>query len=179
MIVASRYAKSLMDLASESRKLDEVRNDMKLVQQVCQENREFNLFLNSPVIKTDKKIEVLNSVFKGKVSTLTMSFLVLAAKKHRESFVPAIAKAFDEQYKRDKNILSAVITSASGLDDKTRQKVLDLVKSQLKGEVELVEKVDPKTIGGFILRIGDKQVDRSVARQLNNLKKEMTKQNLN
>jgi len=179
MIVASRYAKSLMDLASENHKLDEVRNDMKLVQQVCDENREFGLFLNSPVIKTDKKIEVINSIFKGKVSALTLSFLILSVKKHRESFVPGIAKSFDEQYKRDKNILSAVITSAAGLDDKTRQKVLDLVKSQLKGEVELVEKVDPNTIGGFILRIGDKQVDRSVARQLNNLKKEMTKQNLN
>src|SRR5690349_6499674 len=160
MIVAGRYAKSLMDLATEKHKLDDVRKDMKLVQQVCNENREFGLFLDSPVIKTDKKVEVINSIFKGKVSDLTLSFLVLAVKKHRESFVPEIAKAFDEQYKLNRNILSAVITSASGLDDKTRQKVLDLVKSQLKGEVELVEKVDPKTIGGFILRIGDKQVDR-------------------
>src|SRR5688572_27217738 len=101
MIVANRYAKSLMDLASESRKLDEVRKDMKLVQQVCDENREFGLFLNSPVIKTDKKVEVLKSVFHGKVSELTLSFLILAAKKHRESYVPSIAKAFDEQFKRD------------------------------------------------------------------------------
>lgn len=179
MIVANRYAKSLKELATENNKLDVVRKDMKLVQQVCKENREFLLFLNSPVIKTDKKISVLNSIFKGKVSDLTLTFLSVTAKKHRESYIPEMAEAFDEQYKKDQNIFSAVVTSASGLDDKTRQKVLDLVKSQLKGEVELVEKVDPATIGGFILRIGDKQVDRSVARQLSNLKKELVNKSMN
>jgi F-type H+-transporting ATPase subunit delta len=179
MIVANRYAKSLMELATESKKLEAVRADMKLVQQVCRENRDFTLFLNSPVIKTDKKTEVLSSVFKGKISDLTMSFLLLIAKKHRESYVPEIAKAFDEQYKTNKNIFSAVVTSARGLDEKTREKVLDLVKSQMKGEVELVEKIDANTIGGFILKIGDKQIDKTVARQLSNLKKELVNKGLN
>ena len=58
MIVANRYAQSLMDLASEQKKVDAVRADMKLVVGLCHENREFVLFLNSPVIKTDKKLEV-------------------------------------------------------------------------------------------------------------------------
>jgi F-type H+-transporting ATPase subunit delta len=179
MIVANRYAKSLMELAQETKKLDAVRQDMKLVQQICRENRDFSLFLNSPVIKTDKKIEVINTLFKGKMNDLTLQFLILTAKKHRESYVQQIAEAFDEQYKKDKNIFSAVVTSAKGLDTKTREKVLDLVKSQMKGEVELVEKVDPNTIGGFILRIGDKQIDKTVARQLGNLKKELLNKGLN
>jgi F-type H+-transporting ATPase subunit delta len=168
-----------MELATESKKLDAVRNDMKLVEQVCKENREFLLFLNSPVIKTDKKIEVLSSVFKGKISDLTMSFLVLKTKKHRESFVPEIAKAFDEQYKKDKNIFSAVVTSARGLDAKTKEKVMDLIKSQMNGEVELVEKIDENTIGGFILKIGDTQIDKTVARQLANLKKDLINKGMN
>lgn len=179
MIVANRYAKSLMGLAMESKKLDAVRKDMKLIEKVCHENREFALFLNSPVIKTDKKVNVLNSVFKGKIDALTLSFLELITKKHRESYVPGIAEAFDEQYKVNQNIFTAVVTSANGLDKATKQKVLDLIKTQLKGEVELTEKIDANTIGGFILRIGDKQVDKSVARQLSNLKKELLNKGLN
>lgn len=174
MIVANRYAESLMGLAAETNKVEAVRTDMKMIAQVCKENREFTLFLNSPVIKTDKKLAVINSLFKGKVQDLTLSFLTLVTNKHRESLIPNIVEAFDEQYKRNKNIFTAVVTSAVGLDDTTRQKVKELVKSQMKGEVELIEKVDPNTIGGFVLRIGDKQVDRSVARQLSNLKKELT-----
>jgi len=179
MIVANRYAKSLMALAMESKKLDAVRKDMKLIEQVCHENREFALFLNSPVIKTDKKVQVLNNIFKARIDALTMSFLVLVTKKHREAFVPGIAEAFDEQYKINQNIFSAVVTSASGLDKITKQKVLDLVKAQLKGEVELIEKIDANTIGGFILTIGDKQIDKTVARQLSNLKKELLNKGLN
>ena len=179
MIVAYRYAKSLMELAIESKQLEAVRADMKTIEQVCKENREFILILNSPVIKTDKKLAVLSSLFKGKISELSLSFLNLITNKHRESLVSEIALAFDEQYKINKNIFTAVVTTAKGLDAATKQKVMDLVKSQMNGEVELTEKIDPSTIGGFILKIGDKQVDKTVARQLNNLKKELVNKGLN
>lgn len=179
MIVASRYAKSLMDLAIESNQLDAVRKDMKVIKKVCDENHEFDLFLNSPIINNDKKIEVFVSLFEGKISKISMTFLKLLTTKNRESYLKEIAAAFDEQYKINKNIFTAVVTSAIGLDAKTKQKVLDLVKTQLKGEVELVEKVDKNTIGGFVLKIGDRQLDRSVSRQLSNLKKELTNKALN
>lgn len=179
MIVATRYAKSLMELALESNKLEAVRTDMKAVKNLCEQNHEFALFLDSPIIKTDKKISVLNEVFKGKISDLTLSFLTLIASKHREALVKEIAEAFDEQYKQSKNIFTAVVTSAKGLDSTTKNKVLDLVKAQTKGEVELVEKIDANTIGGFILKIGDKQIDRSVARQLSEVKKQLTNKQLN
>ena len=179
MIVATRYAKSLMELAVESNKLEAVRIDMKAVKNLCEQNHDFALFLDSPIIKTDKKIAVLNEVFKGKISELTLSFLTLITSKHRETLVKEIAEAFDEQYKQNKDIFTAVITSAKGLDNTTKNKVLDLLKSQIKGEVELLEKVDPNTIGGFILKIGDKQIDSSVARQLGNMKKQLTNKQLN
>lgn len=179
MIAATRYAKSLMDLATEGNALEAVKNDMKAVIRLCEENRDFALFLKSPVIKTDKKIEVLNSVFQGKISKLSQSFLALIASKNREAYIPEIARAFDELYKQNSNILTAVVTSARGLDDTTRKKVIELVKSQMNGEVELIEKIDPNTIGGFILKIGDRQIDRSVSRQLSTLKNQLVNKGLN
>src|ERR1700760_4405718 len=104
MIVATRYAKSLMELAVETNQLEAVRADMKAVKQICDENHEFALFLDSPIIKTDKKIAVLTAVFKGKIADITLSILNLIASKHRESITKEIAAAFDEQYKHDKNI---------------------------------------------------------------------------
>lgn len=179
MIVASRYAKSLLDLAVEKGQLDAVYADMLQIKEVAAGSKEFVTFLNSPVIKTDKKTAVLNTLFEGKLSDLTLKFLIIVASKRRESVIPEMASAFIDQYKAHKNILTAVVTSASGLDAATRQKALDLVKSQMKGEIELVEKTDASLIGGFILKIGDKQIDRSVSRQLTNLKKELTNKTLN
>jgi F-type H+-transporting ATPase subunit delta len=179
MIVAGRYAKSLMELATEKNKVEEVRKDMVAIEETCRNNRQFDLFLKSPVIKTDKKVQVLEQLFKPSVSSLSLDFLKLITRKHRESIIGEIASAFNKQYNENKRIFTAVVTSAHGLDQKTREKLVDLVKSQMNGEVELIEKVDPSTIGGFILKIGDRQIDKTVARQLSNLKKELINKELN
>ena len=179
MIVASRYAKSLLDLSVEKGQLEAVYADMLQVKEVCENSREFITFLNSPIIKSDKKVSTIKAVFDGKFNAITSGFLSIVAVKRRESVIPQMATSFIEQYKLHKNILTAVVTSANGLDAATKQKALDLVKSQLNGEVELVEKIDNNIIGGFILKIGDKQLDKSVARQLSNMKKELTNKALN
>lgn len=179
MIVASRYAKSLLDLSVEKGQLEAVYADMLQVKAVCENSREFITFLNSPIINSDKKIVVIKAVFEGKFNSITDGFLTIVASKRRENVISEMANEFIEQYRSHKNILTAVVTSANGLDAATKQKALDLVKSQLNGEVELVEKVDANIIGGFILKIGDKQLDKSVARQLSNLKKELTNKELN
>jgi F-type H+-transporting ATPase subunit delta len=179
MIVATRYAKSLLDLSVEKGQLEAVYADMIQVKGVCDNSKEFITFLNSPIIKADKKISTLKAVFDGKLNAITSGFLTIVTSKRRESIIPEMATSFIEQYRLHKNILTAVVTSANGLDAATKQKALDLVKSQLSGEVELVEKVDANIIGGFILKIGDKQLDKSVARQLSNLKKELTNKALN
>lgn len=174
MIVASRYAKSLLDLASEKNQLDAVYADMVQIKSVCDDSKEFITFLNSPIIKTDKKVNTLKAIFDGKLNVITSGFLTIVSQKRREAIIPQMATSFIEQYKTQKNILTAVVTSAKGLDATTKKQALDLIKSQLNGEIELVEKIDSNIIGGFILKIGDKQLDKSVARQLSNLKKQLT-----
>ncbi|MBL7902163.1 MAG: ATP synthase F1 subunit delta [Bacteroidia bacterium] len=175
----NRYAKSLMDLTIEAGQLDAVRKDLKLMLSTIEQNHELALLLESPIVKKDKKISVLTAIFEKKISKVSMSFLTLITNKNREAQLVAILKAFEEQYKTHNNIFTAVVTSAKGLDQKTKDKVLELVKSQMKGEVELIEKIDAGTIGGFVLRIGDKQIDRSVASDLHNLKKKLTNKALN
>ena len=179
MIVATRYAKSLLDLSVEKGQLEAVYSDIVQVKSVCDNSKEFITFLNSPIIKADKKIATIKAVFDGNFNAITSGFLTIVAAKRREAVIPEMAASFIDQYRSYKHILTAVVTSANGLDAATKQKALDLVKAQLNGEVELVEKIDPNIIGGFILKIGDKQLDKSVARQLSNLKKELTNKALN
>src|ERR1700751_5710549 len=171
MIVATRYAKSLLQLAVEKGQLEKVYAGMLFVQEVCAKHKDFINFLNSPIINTDKKLTVLKEIFKGHLSEMSLNFFVILAGKRRENYTGDIAKAFIAQYKEHKNILTAVITSAVGIDSTVKAKVLELVKQTTKGEVELVDKVNKNLIGGFVLTIGDKQVDASVSRKLNDLRK--------
>lgn len=167
--LASRYAKSLLGLSTEQGTLEKAYADMKLINTICKENRDFAVMLKSPIIKTDKKEAILKAVFEGKINKITMEFLMVITRKKRESYIEAIAESFVNQYKESKKILTAVITTAFGLDEELRNKVLEVVKNSMKSEVELVEKTDKNIIGGFILRVGDKQDDTSILRKIKNL----------
>jgi len=171
MIVASRYAKSLLDLAVEQNQSDKVYQDILLIKHYYEASRELVLFLKSPIIKTDKKTEVLNNVFGKQLSATGMAFLTLVTKKKREGILPEICTSFIDAYNIHNGITSATIITAVKLDASSRKKVMDVLNSDAAGKTVLNEKTDAELIGGFILRVGDKQVDTSVARQLKNLKK--------
>jgi F-type H+-transporting ATPase subunit delta len=170
--VSHRYAKSLLDLALEKGQLEQVSEDMRMVTETIRGNRDFSVLLKSPVIKTDKKQEILKAVFGGQIGVITTEFLDIITRKRREGELEGIAEAFASQYRKHKQILTAVITTASGLDEKLRAQVMEVVKQSAGGKaIELVEKTDKSLIGGFILRVGDKQVDASVMRQIRDLER--------
>lgn len=168
---ASRYAKAFLDLTTEKGSLEKAYADMKVIADLCVSNHDFVSFLKSPLIKTDKKQAVLKEVFAGKLDKITDGYIHLITAKKREIFLAEIANEFINQYKVKKKILTAVVTSASGLDEATRKKVMEIVKGSSSSDVVLEEKIDKNLIGGFVLRVGDKQVDASIARKLNLLKR--------
>lgn len=169
--VASRYAKSFIDLTTEQGVLEEAYGDMKSILTLCGSNPDFVSFLKSPLIKTDKKQTVLKQIFEGKLNKVTDAYIQLITSKKREIYLPEIAAEFVNQYKEKKKILTAVITTAKGIDDVIRKEIMQIVKGTGNSEVVLQEKINENIIGGFILRVGDKQIDASIARKLNNLKR--------
>ena len=169
--VASRYAKSFIDLTVEQGLMEQAYADMKTILDVCKSNPDFVIFLKSPVINTDKKQEVLKQIFAGKLNKITDAYIHLITSKKREIYLEEIAAEFVEQYKANKKILTAVITTASGLDDIIRQQVMAIVKGGGNNEVVLEEKINKDILGGYIIRVGDKQIDASISRKLNNLRR--------
>lgn len=168
---ASRYVKSLLDLAIEQNVLENVHSDMQLFSKVYQENNSFALMLRSPVIPHDKKRDILSKLFKGKVNNLTMSFFDIITRKNREPLLASIAREFHNAYNDYKGIGKATVTSAVPLDEKLRSEFESLVKKYSnKNQVELVERVDPEMIGGFVLKVGDRQVDTSIRSNIKALK---------
>ena len=173
-IVARRYAKSLLDFAIEKGVLEEVRADMALIDKTCSASKELVALFRSPVIKLDVKANALRKIFAEKVNIITIEFVRIVTKKKRDEIIPEIAKSFAGVYLEYKEILEAEVTSAIGLTEPERKKVLKLI-ANINDKVELHQKINPEIIGGFIIRVGDKQYDDSVASRLLNLKTELTK----
>src|SRR4051812_9219868 len=98
--VASRYAKSLLDLAIEKGQLEQVYSDMLFLQQLNKSSRDFLNLLRSPVVKPEAKIRAVNAVTAGKISDMTRSFTTLLITKAREAVLPEVITSFIQQYKQ-------------------------------------------------------------------------------
>lgn len=170
--VASRYAKSLLGLATEQKIQDKVYDDMSLVVKTCTDNRDFSLLLKNPIVNTDKKDAILNAIFKGKITGMSLSFLEIITRKKREYYIEEIAREFVNIYKVGKGVSTAKIITAAPLDEKLRTEILDFLRKKTNRTIELTEVVDKEIIGGYILRWGDEQVDASISKKLRELHQE-------
>lgn len=164
---ASRYAKALLELAIEQNKVDLVLKDMEFFVDSGNNNYDLLVFLKSPVIKAEKKLSVLNELY-SHFDSLSKSFIQLITKNGREAILVEIASSFIYLVKEYKGIVSVVLISATELTKTSKEKILSKIK--VSGTIELTEEIDPTLIGGFIIRIGDVQVDASVNSQLKKLK---------
>lgn len=169
--VASRYVKSLLGLAVEQNALESVNTDMQMFDTLCDHNREFLVMLRSPIIKHERKRDILEKIFKGKVHDLTWAILDIITRKNREPLLPAIANDFHRAYNEYHGIGFATVTTAVAIDPVIR-KDIEAVAEKLSGrkKTELVEKIDPSLIGGFILNVGDQQIDTSISGKLRALR---------
>jgi F-type H+-transporting ATPase subunit delta len=170
--IASRYAKSLLDLCIEKGQLDAAKADMVMLKGIMDESRDLRMMLSSPVVKADKKVDILHKLFDGKLNAITMGFITLLTRKGRESYLPEIVNSFLNQLRKHQGVTVAEVTSAVALDAGTRAKMLDAATNLAGGQVDLVEKVDTSLIGGFVLKVGDKQIDSAIANRIKALKRE-------
>ncbi|NJN40870.1 MAG: ATP synthase F1 subunit delta [Flammeovirgaceae bacterium] len=169
--VASRYVKSLLSLAVDQGALEAIHNDMLLFDSTFKTNFDLVLMLRSPIVKHDVKKRILEKIFKGKVHNLTLAILDILTRKNREPILPEIASDFHQAYNEYLGIEKATILSAAPIDEKLRKEIKAIVKKlSLREEVELVETVDKEMIGGFVLNVGDRQIDASIKNKLKKLK---------
>jgi F-type H+-transporting ATPase subunit delta len=168
--VNTRYAKALYLLAEEKNILESVRKDMDTIIQWMEENSEIDLLLEHPVIKSSKKEQLLRDIFKDKVSEVAISFLSLTVKNKREKHLKNICRDFISIYKNKRGIKTAVLTTSFDLSRTHKEKIKKSIEDAFKSPVELNTKVDKSIIGGMLIQVDDKQLDLSVARQIQELK---------
>ncbi len=174
--IATRYAKSLIELAVEQGKLTEVQADIKVLQNAIQ-NRDLYLMLKSPIIHNDRKIAAMDALFKSQFDSLTMAYVALLINKNREGYLPEITAEFGEQYKTLKKITTVRVTTATAMSDAVledlRKKIL--ASGVTSENIDLQTAVDPDLIGGFVLDFDNKRYDASAAHKLEELKAQFSK----
>ena len=170
---AIRYAKAILDIATESNNTTAVNNDMKTIVLAIKESEELKDFLSNPIVNGEVKMSALSEIFSSLQTETKGLFQLLLANKRFE-ILSAIATKFNELFDIASGVEKAVVTTAVPLTAELEVLVTNKLKEFSSNTISITNVVDASIIGGFVLRIGDKQYNASVANKLQQLKREFT-----
>ncbi|MFZ9454337.1 MAG: ATP synthase F1 subunit delta [Bacteroidia bacterium] len=177
MIVAERYAKALLQLGLERNALKALDADVSILQDTFTSSRDLQLFIQSPVISSQKKQNVFTALFKEQLSALGLQFVLLVTRQRRESFLPQIIQAFSSLHLKHQGIERVEVLTAAALDDAARLNLQKVIHATWGNATLMKERIQPDIIGGFIIRQGDRQWDHSIARELKSIRKQLMTKN--
>jgi len=170
---AIRYAKAILDIAKANNTTVNVNNDMLHIVSTVNESKELKDFLQSPVVKGPAKFAAISEVF-ASAQDETKGLFRLLQENSRFEILSAIASQYNSLFDELNNIETAIVTTAFPITADLEAKVLAKIATFSNKKITLKNNVDPAIIGGFILRIGDKQYNASVANSLQQLKREFS-----
>jgi len=171
---AIRYAKAILDIADSKSVATEVSNDMSLIASTIKSNAELSAFILKPTITVEVKESALLEVF-ASVNAVTKSLFHLLSENKRFEILDSIAIEYNKLFDIQNGVEVAKVTTAIPMDAALEAKVLAKIASISSSKKITIENtVDPSIIGGFILRIGDKQYNASIANRLQVLKRELS-----
>lgn len=167
---ASRYATAILSLAIDKKEAAAVNEEMKGILVTINSNKELRDFMSSPLIKAEQKRGALKQVFKDAGEITMSSFDLLVDNKRADILMDVATKyilLFEDMNKRE----IATVTTAIEITADLEKKVLAKAKELAGKEITLEKKIDESILGGFILRVGDQEINASVANKLGELKR--------
>ncbi len=172
--VAIKYATALFRAAKRTDEVQSISDDLKTLSDLLRKSPRLKSFLESPQVLEKDKTDLLASGFKSSISGTLFSFLLLVMEKHRIQHLLLMAEEFEQLVKRDQGILEAQLITARELDETLQNQIRQELERSTGKKVEIVTRVEPRLIGGVVVKLGDKVIDRSIRHQLNQLKEQMS-----
>lgn len=170
--VAKRYAQGLLDFTQESGNTATIFAEMKDVVKIMKDSKELKNFFASPIIDAKKKIAVATEVFVN-FSPVAQNLITLVIKQGRESHLQGIAQEYINKVEDLQGVQRITLTVATELSKANTDEIIKsttLIDHSRNYDLKVV--INPEIIGGYILRVGDQQVDASVKTKLSLVKKE-------
>ena len=175
-LVSKTYGEALFELAMEENKTREMMEEIQAIRDVLTANPDFDKLMMHLGIPKQEKMQVMENVWKGKVSDELAGFLQIVITKERYGELQAIFEYFINKVKELQKIGVAYVTTAVELTDAQKSDVCSIILATSSYEtIEMHYAVDSSLIGGMVIRINDRVVDSSIRTRLN----DMTKQLLN
>ena len=136
-------------------------------------NPEFVSLVNSPTVASNQKKDFVDKIFSDSISVLGKNLILLLGSNSNFEMVPEITDLFQKMVDADKGVEKAEIISAVKLTKDDEKKIMAMIKLMVNKDVQLINTVDPKILGGFIATVGDKIIDGSTKSKLSAMRKDL------
>jgi F-type H+-transporting ATPase subunit delta len=168
--LSGRYAIALFELARDNGKLDQVGTSLRALRQALADSDDLRRLVASPLIsRKDAGKAVSGLTAPLGLDPLTANFLGVLAHNRRLGALGAIIRDFNTLSARHRGETSAQVITAHPLDSGQMAALTARLKSIVGSEVAVEAIVDPKILGGLIVRLGSRQIDGSIRTKLNAL----------
>ncbi len=175
-LVSKTYGDALFEIAAETGRMEDLCKEAEIVSAVLAENPEISKLMNHPKIVKEEKIEIIENIFKGKISDELVGLIRMIVDKGHFPELDSVLEYFITEVKESKNIGTAYVTTAVQLTDAQKAQVTEkLIQTTKYVEFEMHYDVDAALIGGMVIRIKDRVVDSSIKTKLCDLSRELSK----
>ncbi|HUE75247.1 MAG TPA: ATP synthase F1 subunit delta [Chloroflexota bacterium] len=169
---ARRYARAILELALENNQdLTVWLEDLEAIAATFRDPRVAAL-LDSPRLSIDKKREIADSLFPD-LKPLQKSLVSMLVERHRTGLVDSIAREFRRMSNEHRGIVEATVRTAIPVSQSELQAIASRLGAMTGKTVLVSVEVDPTILGGIVARIGDRQINASVAGRLHALHAEL------
>jgi F-type H+-transporting ATPase subunit delta len=169
--LAERYAAALFELADARRALDGVAGDLRELRAMLAASGDFMRLTRSPVLSREaqaKAVAVLAE--RAGLTPLTRDFLGVVARNRRLFAVPEMIDAYLKRLAERRGEVTAEVTVAQPLDEQRRAALTEQLRRTVGARVSVDLRVDPRLLGGMIVKVGSRMVDASLASRLQRLR---------
>ncbi|NLW23200.1 MAG: F0F1 ATP synthase subunit delta [Tissierellia bacterium] len=170
-LVGKRYALALFETGLDLNKIDEFDKELDFIKSVFEEEEDLLKILQHPKIKKGEKRNLIDSIFKNRVSNEMINFLYIIIDKRRERYILDIVKEYKKLFNEHENIIEVVATTAVPMEEKSITRLELVLSNKLNKKVKLINRVDKTILGGVLLEIENKLIDGTVLGQLESIGK--------
>jgi F-type H+-transporting ATPase subunit delta len=168
--ITTPYAEAFLQVAESRKEVDQVVDQAKAVLSLWHESPELREAMASPVLEVDAKKAVIEKLFVDQLTPSFLNLLKLLADRQRIGVLDAVIERMLELYREQRNIALATVTSATALSDEQQAELSKKVQAVAgTDKLEINLSVDPDLIGGFVVKVGSKVIDASLAGQVRRL----------
>lgn len=174
LVVSKRYANALFDVAFGEKTHEKVEDELTFIVACLKSEPQFYQLIKSPLISVQDKKEIIDTIFKDKISEEVYNFFKIIIDKRREVYIEDIVNEYNALVDDVKNKVTAVAVSAVPINEEDLKKLQVNLSMSSGRNVQLKNEVKPNVMGGILIKMGDKVIDGTVKSRLEQMSEQLS-----